>query len=138
MKTDFKFSYPLRVRFSEVDSHGHVFNAHYLNYFDLAISEFCRHFDFLNSRHFDNQKPVFYVSETHTKFYQSIFFDQTIEIYVAIDEIRTRALSFKIEIYSEGDETLLTEGKVVWVNIDSTSRSKKSFTDAFLEYVATF
>ncbi len=36
------FSFPLRVRYSEVDAQGIVFNANYLNYFDVAVTEYFR------------------------------------------------------------------------------------------------
>lgn len=39
---DFAFVQPLRVRWSEVDQQGIVFNPHYLAYADLAITEYMR------------------------------------------------------------------------------------------------
>src|SRR5437773_11705985 len=35
-------SIPLRVRYSECDMQGHVFNANYFSYFDLALTELWR------------------------------------------------------------------------------------------------
>jgi len=39
---DFQFFYPFRVRYSEIDGQKVVFNAHYLTYFDTAITEYLR------------------------------------------------------------------------------------------------
>ena len=36
------FTHSLRVRYAEVDSQGIVFNANYLNYLDVAITEYFR------------------------------------------------------------------------------------------------
>ena len=41
-RSEFKFSFPFRVRYSEVDGQKIVFNAHYLTYFDTAITEYFR------------------------------------------------------------------------------------------------
>ncbi|MEC7649574.1 MAG: acyl-CoA thioesterase, partial [Pseudomonadota bacterium] len=41
-KSDFKFAWPFRVRYSEVDGQMIVFNAHYLTYYDTAITEYFR------------------------------------------------------------------------------------------------
>jgi len=41
METD-SFSHSIQVRYSEVDSQGIVFNANYLNYFDILIGEYFR------------------------------------------------------------------------------------------------
>ena len=38
----YKFFYTIRVRYAEVDAQGIVFNAHYLTYFDCAITEYYR------------------------------------------------------------------------------------------------
>ncbi|TGL24024.1 acyl-CoA thioesterase [Leptospira yanagawae] len=37
-----QFVYQLRIRYSEVDTQGIVFNANYLNYLDVAITEYFR------------------------------------------------------------------------------------------------
>ena len=36
----YKFTHNLRVRWSEVDSQKVVFNANYLNYFDIGVTEY--------------------------------------------------------------------------------------------------
>ena len=40
---DFHFGCPLRVRWSEADPQGIVFNGHYLNYADVGINLSARH-----------------------------------------------------------------------------------------------
>jgi acyl-CoA thioester hydrolase len=41
-REDFSFVHTLRVRWSEVDMQGIVFNGNYLNYFDVAFTEYWR------------------------------------------------------------------------------------------------
>ena len=41
-KHDFSFFHALRVRWSEVDMQAIVFNGNYLNYFDVAFTEYWR------------------------------------------------------------------------------------------------
>ena len=41
-KQSYNFFYNFRIRYSEVDAQGIVFNAHYLTYFDCAITEYFR------------------------------------------------------------------------------------------------
>lgn len=41
-RSDFRFFHRLRVRWAEVDMQKIVFNAHYLMYFDTAITEYWR------------------------------------------------------------------------------------------------
>ena len=37
-----EFRHPIRVRYNECDPQGHVFNANYLAYFDIAMTELWR------------------------------------------------------------------------------------------------
>ena len=41
-RDDFRFFHRLRVRWAEVDMQKIVFNAHYLMYFDTAVSDYWR------------------------------------------------------------------------------------------------
>ena len=41
-RSDYRFFHRLRVRWAEVDMQKIVFNAHYLMYFDTAISDYWR------------------------------------------------------------------------------------------------
>ncbi|MFZ5617174.1 MAG: acyl-CoA thioesterase [Pseudomonadota bacterium] len=41
-RTDFSFFHPLRVRWSECDGQGIVFNVNYFLYYDIAIWEWTR------------------------------------------------------------------------------------------------
>jgi acyl-CoA thioester hydrolase len=42
LRKDFWFHHPFRVRYAEVDAQSVVFNAHYLTYFETAITEYFR------------------------------------------------------------------------------------------------
>ena len=42
MYADFRHRMPLRVRWAEVDKQGVVFNAHYLLYCDVCVTEYWR------------------------------------------------------------------------------------------------
>ena len=45
-RSDFAFSHRFRVRWSEVDPQAVVFNARYLDYADIAITEYYREVGF--------------------------------------------------------------------------------------------
>ncbi len=42
MLSDYYFSHPIRVRYSEIDGQKIVFNAHYSTYIDVAVTEYFR------------------------------------------------------------------------------------------------
>jgi acyl-CoA thioester hydrolase len=45
-RSQFAFFHPLRVRYSEVDSQGYVFDANRVNYSQTGLTEYFRDFDF--------------------------------------------------------------------------------------------
>ncbi len=45
-KPQFSFRFPLRVRYSEVDAQGFVFNANHIVYFQTALQEYFRGLDY--------------------------------------------------------------------------------------------
>jgi len=124
MKIDFTFCHTFRVRFSEVDMHGHVFNAVYYTYFDTAISEYCRFLGLDEMIKIDNARSVFHVIKTAASYHYPIYFDDLIDIYVKISKIGVTSLTFSLEIYRPMEARLLTCGEVVWVNTDGRTRTK--------------
>ena len=55
-REQFWFSHPFRVRYSEIDGQGVVFNAHYLTYFDTTITEYFRALGY--DQYADANRPV--------------------------------------------------------------------------------
>ena len=41
-RSSFRYFFPLSVRYNEVDAQGIVFNAHYLTWYDMAVSAYIR------------------------------------------------------------------------------------------------
>ena len=42
MREDYTFFWPIRVRYSEIDKQGIVYNGNYFSYIDVAFGEFLR------------------------------------------------------------------------------------------------
>lgn len=125
MKIINNFSYRVRVRFNEVDMHGHVFNGNYYTYFDSAITEFLKHTNLLKL-----STDTFYVAMTQANYFAPIFFDEDIVVNVKIDSVGQTSMAFFLNIYRPKDEkNILTTGKVVWVNICKDTKSKKIISD---------
>ena len=66
-RSDFNFAWPFRVRYSEVDGQKIVFNAHYLTYFDTAITEYFRAlpYDYMAQIDLTGEEPYDGKYQTH-------------------------------------------------------------------------
>ena len=81
-RSDFKFAWPFRVRYSEVDGQMIVFNAHYLTYFDTAITEYFRALPYDYRAQVELTGEDFHTVRTLVEYQQPIAFDEDIEVCV--------------------------------------------------------
>ena len=70
-RDEFNYFYSFRVRYSEIDAQGIVFNAHYLTYFDSAMTEYLRNlgYDYVKEvnkikKIYKNDNIRFFISKT--------------------------------------------------------------------------
>jgi acyl-CoA thioester hydrolase len=116
MKRDqFKFFYELRVRYAEVDSQGIVFNAHYLTYFDTAITEYMRHINYDYHTLVSQRGLDFHLVKSTVEYLKPIGFDEIIEIGVSAHKIGTSSLTWVLAIFKKGLSECAAIGEIVWV-----------------------
>ena len=79
-KLDFKFSWTFRVRYAEVDGQMIVFNAHYLTYYDTAITEYFRALPYDYMGQVKRTGEDYHTVRTLVEYKQPIAFDEDIEV----------------------------------------------------------
>jgi len=121
-RSDFAFFFPFRIRYSEIDGQKIVFNAHYLTFFDTAITEFLRQLRAELLELEDANGYEFHTVRNLIEYQAPIYFDEEIEVGVRIGRIGRSSLTFMIEIHGKGMEDLRSTGEVVWVNTDQATR----------------
>lgn len=117
-RADFKFFYPLHVRYGEVDVQGVVYNGHYLTYFDLALTEYMRALGFPPSLENARSGHDPQVVKATVEWRGPVRFDEHVDIGVRVVRIGRSSLTFALEIHGAGKEDLRAFGEVVWVNVD--------------------
>jgi len=121
-RSDYAFFYPFRVRYSEIDGQMIVFNAHYLTYFDTAISEYFRALPYDYREQVKATGEDFHTVKTLVEYSQPIYFDQDIDVGVRTARIGRSSLTFRLEIHPKDEDSCLASGEVVCVNTDQTSQ----------------
>ena len=137
-KSDFRFAWPFRVRYAEVDSQKVVFNAHYLTYFDTAITEYFQDLSFDYMGRVEVTGEDFHTVKTLIEYKQPILFNEDIEVHVRVSRLGRSSLTFLLEIHPQGAEELLASGEVVWVNTDQTTHSSVSVPDELRDLLTAF
>ncbi|GGB55348.1 putative 4-hydroxybenzoyl-CoA thioesterase [Tistrella bauzanensis] len=132
-RSDFAFSFPFRIRYSEVDGQRVVFNAHYLTYFDTAITEFLRSRDIGYNDHFSPDTFDFHLVKATVEYKRPIRFDDEIDVCVRIGAAGRSSVTFAIEIHPRGEDALLSTGDIIWVYTDMTTGRSSPVPGWFLE-----
>lgn len=120
-RAGFRFFYPLRVRYSEVDQQGVVFNAHYLTYYDTALTEYFRGLPWDLMGEATASGVDFHAVRCVVEYKAPIRFDQEVDIGCRVARLGRSSLTFALAIFPRGGEALLATGEVVWVYTDQRS-----------------
>ena len=103
-RADFSFFFPFRVRYAEIDGQMLVFNAHYLTYFDTAITEFFRVLPYDYQGQVERRGEDYHTVKTLVEYYAPIRFDDEIEVGVRSARIGRSSLTFGLEIHPKGPQ----------------------------------
>ncbi len=120
-RSEFRFAWPFRVRYSEVDGQKVVFNAHYLTYYDTAINEYFRALPYDYMGQVERTGEDFHTVRSLVEYRQPILFDEEVEVHVRVARLGRSSITFQLEIHPAGDEDLRATGEIVWVNTDQAA-----------------
>ena len=119
-RTDFEFFHSLRVRWSEVDMQGVVFNGHYLNYFDVAFTEYWRATGLPDVQQQARDGYELFARKATLEYLAPARFDRLLTIGVRCAQVGNTSLRFALEIFDDG--TLQVTGEMIYVYTDTALR----------------
>lgn len=120
------FQTTLRVRYAECDMQGVVFNAHYLAYVDVAITELWRAAFGSYDSMLDREVDVV-VAEAQLRFHQSGKFDDELALNVLVQHLGTTSIITDHRICR--GEDLLVQCTMRHVLVDRETLRKKEIPD---------
>lgn len=114
-RDDFSFFHSLRVRYAEIDAQSVVFNAHYLSWFDTAITEFLRDTGYSYNDLFTIRGLDFHLVKATVEYLRPIGFDEMVQIGVRVARIGNSSVAFALGIFIAGQEDCHSRGEIIWV-----------------------
>ena len=115
-RSDFRFSFPKRVRFAEVDAQAVVFNSRYLEYFDIALVEYWRAAGLYAGPGLTGG-PEMHVVKASVEYRVPILLDELVAIAIRCTRIGRTSLTFAFELHVGDGEDLRATGEEVHVNV---------------------
>ena len=122
-RIDFQFVHRLRVRWAEVDMQKIVFNAHYLMYFDTAITDYWRALALPYEEAMLKLGGELYVKKASIVYHGSARFDDRLDVALKCMRIGNSSMVFSGAIFR--GEALLVTCELVYVFADPVSQSSR-------------
>ncbi|WP_335869142.1 acyl-CoA thioesterase [Bacillus sp. 2205SS5-2] len=91
-KQEFKFSHPVKVRFSETDMFGHLNNTIPFIYFEEARIEYFKSLGFMQEWLKPSYEYIPVVADLQCDFLKQVFFSEDLNIYVKAFKIGTSSV----------------------------------------------
>ena len=112
----FNFNFKIRVRWAEVDPQEIVFNAKYLEYAEITVSEYYRNlgitlYNKTNREYFDTA-----LVKATIEFKKSAKVEDILHIFSRITKIGKTSITQEIEIYNAGTKEHLTSIELIYVD----------------------
>jgi acyl-CoA thioester hydrolase len=121
------FALPVQVRYAECDMQGHVFNAHYLTWFDMAHTALLK--DALGRPYSELVASGIdvVVAESGVRYLAAARFEDELQIQVELDPPTTTSLTSRFTIRRGG--AVITEGFLRHVCVDAATLRKTPWPD---------
>jgi YbgC/YbaW family acyl-CoA thioester hydrolase len=135
-RQDFRFFHRLRVRWAEVDMQKIVFNAHYLMYFDTAITDYWRALAMPYTETMVQLGGDLYVKKASVEYHGSAHFDDRLDVALKCARIGTSSMTFTGAIFR--DDELLISCELIYVFADPSSQTSKPVPDVLRRMLTGF
>jgi len=112
-RQDYRFTERLRVRWSEVDAQGVVFNGHYLNYFDQAVSGYWRALALPYADTVAQLGGEFFMRKSSVEYFAPARGEELLDLAVRASKLGTSSMTLHCALFR--GEDLLAAGELVYV-----------------------
>jgi acyl-CoA thioester hydrolase len=136
-REQFWFFHSFRVRYSEIDGQGVVFNAHYLTYFDTTITEYFRALGYDQYADSRTTGIDFHIVKSVIEYKAPVLFDQELDVGARVARIGNSSLVFDLAIFLKGGDEPLVTGENVWVYTDQKSHRPVPIPQSMRDLIAT-
>ncbi len=126
-RVDFRFSTRIRVRWSEVDPQAVVFNARYLDYADIAVTEYWRAIRAAGLWNDDILEC--HVAKAEVLFKKPIKADEELDLLARTSRFGTTSMTTLVEVHGANAEDLRAAIELVAVHIDLCDHRPRPIPD---------
>ena len=115
----FQCSLPVKIRFRDLDAFGHVNNAVYFTYMEMARVEYFTQIGLLKSAEFPS--PFFIVAEATCQYKAPIDMGTPLAVQVRVSRLGNSSFDIEYRFVDEINGAVLAAGRTVQVTFDYTA-----------------
>ncbi|WP_404329668.1 acyl-CoA thioesterase [Mesobacillus maritimus] len=139
MAEGFRFSHRLKVRYSEIDGQKIVFNAHYLTYLDVAITEYFQEGLEMDVMSLAEQGEFdFVVAKTTLEYKGSARLNDWLNVWCRTSKIGNSSMTMEFQIIREEESTPLLEAEIIYVSYNPLTQMKQPVPGFVRERIEKF
>jgi acyl-CoA thioester hydrolase len=127
------FSYPIDVRFSDLDSLGHVNHAVCVSFLEHARYHWWQ--GFLRERTFEEEG--FLIARIEVDYRKSILITDHVRVEIRCDQIGTSSFAMVFKVLSDKDDSVFAEARTVQVMLDFETQRPKPISPETLAWLRT-
>jgi YbgC/YbaW family acyl-CoA thioester hydrolase len=135
-RSEFRFLDRQRVRWAEIDAQKIVFNAHYLMYFDNAISGYWRAMALPYAQTMEYLAGDMFVRKATLEYEGSARYDDVLDIGMRCARIGNSSMVFSAAVFRQDE--LLVSGELVYVFADAQTQSSKPVPQELRDVLQAF
>ncbi len=135
-RRDFAHAYRIRVRWSEVDPQAVVFNARYLDYADIAVTEYWR--AVRDAGLWDSGPVECHVAKAEVNFRKPIRADEELDLMARTSRFGNTSMTTLVEIHGADTEDLRASIELVAVHIDLSDHRPRPLPETARAALASF
>lgn len=126
MANEYRFSHRLKVRYSEIDGQKIVFNAHYLTYIDVAVTEYFQEGLKLEVGHsgFD-----FVLAKSTLEYKKSAQLNDWLNIWCRMSRIGRTSMTMDCMITRDGEDDPILLAEIIYVSYNPETKSSQPVPD---------
>jgi acyl-CoA thioester hydrolase len=131
----FRFRTTIDVRFRDLDALGHVNNAVYFTYFEVARGAYLTA---VHGRPHGLEDLAIVIAEATCRYRSPAFYNERLIVEVAAVALRSRSFTLRYRVVEEATGRLVAEGRSVQVAYDHRAKHTMALPAAFRAQLEAF
>lgn len=134
--TDFKYFYPIQIKYSDLDPQWHVNNARYLSFVESARLAYIQNLGLWDGRSFLELGLI--VADARITYIEPILLEQSIKVGVRVSRIGNKSLDFEYRLEDTETGKLMATATTIMVAYSYHSYSTIRVTDEWRQAIGLF